>query len=95
MSLDPELHKAVSKMLNDRYRAGQKITWVRFRGNTLEHGGMPEFLVVLDGRAFGIALTPKHELSKLRRAGATTAVCRSVAEVERVLDGAPTDDSGN
>jgi hypothetical protein len=97
--LTPEakLTAAVIRLLKRHKAAGVPIWWLKIAGSPMQRRGVPDLLIVLDGRAIVIEVkapggkaTPLQtiRIEQARAAGAVACVCRTVEEVKANLTGA-------
>ncbi|MFZ5831267.1 MAG: hypothetical protein ACOY3P_14340 [Planctomycetota bacterium] len=83
-----------TRFLESLKRGGREIWWVKLHGGSMQRAGLPDLLVLLDGKLFAIELkrpggAPTRlqiaTLTAMARAGATAAVVDNVETFKALL----------
>ena len=91
MTPEARLTAAIVRRLRQYKLDGMPIWWMKIGGSALQKRGVPDLLIVLNGRAVflevkvpGNNATPLQlrRLDEIRNAGGVAMVCRTVEEVE-------------
>lgn len=89
------LKRAVDRWLRT-HAPPTRLWWLKVHGGLMQRAGVPDYLFCIDGRFIAIELKaaadiePSHaqmvEMARIRRAGGSTHVASSVAEVARIIE---------
>jgi hypothetical protein len=91
---EQRLTEQVIRHLKKLRQAGYPIWWVKLHGGPQQRRGLPDLLVIANGRHIFIELkAPGGKLSKLQQhtiaqinaAGGRAVVCRTIEAVERTI----------
>ena len=90
MTPETKLKIAVIAHLKKLKAQGSPIWWLKLHGGAMQRAGVPDLLVVYQGRAFffelkapGAKAEPlqRHTINQIRKAGGVAVVARNVADV--------------
>lgn len=96
MTPEAKVLKSIIAHLETLKKAGRPIWWVKLRAGPWQQAGLPDLLVVLDGRemffeakAPGEVATPLQQetMRRIRAAGGVAEAVDSAAQVAEILEG--------
>lgn len=94
MTPEAKVTQSIVKALEKLKAEGRNIWWVKLHGGPMQRVGLPDLLVVLDGRAIflevksdvGVATKiQEHTIEQLQKAGAVAEVVRSADEAVQAI----------
>lgn len=95
MTPEKKITEAIVRSLRKRKAAGEAIWWLKLHGGPMQRAGVPDLLVVVDGRAVFLEVKQPgkkatrlqlHTLTDLRLAGATAEVVYSTEGANEVFE---------